>query len=116
MASHTTRRRTRCEVCDRLYHPTDDHPVSGFCPRCFALFLRLDVLYRPDGYEATIERARAIVEDPAGEEAARLISIEQLMRAMDDLTPDQFEQLKAYAHDLIAEHKRSQMQLVATRH
>lgn len=116
MASHNTRRRSRCEVCDRLYHPTDEHPVGGLCPRCFALFLRLDVLYRPDGYEAIIERARAIVEDPAGEDAARLIAIERLMKAMDAMTPEQFAQFKIYASGEIAKYKRSQIQLVATQH
>lgn len=111
-----TARRSRCDTCDRLYHPTDTHPISGSCPRCWSLFLRLDSLYREESYEAIIERARTIVEDPAGEEAAHLISIEQMVRAMDAMTPEQFERFKVYASAEIAKYKRAQIQLVATRH
>ena len=112
----TNARRVRCETCDRLYHPTDEHPVSGCCPRCFALYLRLEKLYRTDGYDAINARARAIVEDPAGEEAARLIAIEQTLLAMDEMTPDQFARFKTYALAEIGKHKRAQLHLVETRH
>lgn len=111
-----TRRRCRCETCDRLYHPTDDHPVSGSCPRCWSLYLRLDTIYRRDGYEAINARVRAIVEDPAGEAAALLIDQERVMAEMKRMTPEARCEFVAYMRDEVAKARRAKMLLVETLH
>ena len=123
MASHTTRRRTRCDLCDRLYHTTDEHPVSGACPRCWSLVTRLErTLPRPidrtdhDARRAWVldlkTRARAIVTDPAGPEAASLIDIERVLASMDEMTPTNRAYFVAYLKQETKAYQRARLSVV----